>query len=259
MNTAVLPDATPAAAPQAPPVVDAAPKVGVNSLPEATVTIGGQPAAVAPKVDPPKADTKPPEPTADAKPAAPAKQPSLLDGDAAPAETPKPADAKAPDVKPAETAVTYALKAPDKSPLTADDLKSIEAYARDKKLTPEAAQALVDRESATVQAVRTTVQEQAKKDLESLRETFATETKADPEIGGPKLKETITLANRALAMPGVEEFAAMLKASPWANDRRTLKALAAFGRLTAEDTIIAGAPASAQAPKSAVDRWYPKQ
>lgn len=262
MTTAILdsPATTPASTPSDP--VAAATKVGVNTLPEPTnATTETKPAAEV-KVDTtPKADAVPAAKTepakaepakTEAKPDAKAETPkqlSLLDGDEVPATTEKPKD-----TPPAE--VTYSLKAPEKSPLSEADIKSIADYAKERKLTPEAAQALVDRESATVLSVRANVQEKAKQDIEALRATFAAQTRADAEIGGAKLKETVALANRALAMPGAEEFAAMLKASPWVNDRRTLKFLAAVGRLTAEDIPASGATATTQATRSPVDRWY---
>ena len=241
MTTATLPEATPASpAPAAAAAPAPAPVAKTEPTPAAPVAT-------------PAAAPKPAEAKPDAAPAAGAEKPkqlSLLDGDQPAAPPAQPQDAP-----PAE--VTYQLKAPEKSPLTGDDLKAIEAFARERKLSPADAQALVERESATITKLQTAQQDKAKKDFDGLWDKFAAETNADPQIGGAKLKETVALANRALALPGAEGFSKMLKASPWANHAETLKFLAAVGRLTTEDHIASGAPASATVTKSPAQRWFP--
>lgn len=173
---------TPAAAASAPAASTTAPVAPVATTPIAPV--------VATTPAPAAAAAAPAQP-------APTERGSLLaDADAAAPNAPA---APAPKPEDAAPAVVYNLKAPEKSLLSAADVTAIEAFAKERKLAPEAAQAIVDRESKLIEQTISAQTEKARTDLTALTATWKDQARQDPTIGGPKWGETVKLVDRALA------------------------------------------------------------
>jgi hypothetical protein len=127
----------------------------------------------------------------------------------------------------------YALAVPKGSELYVGDaeLKAVEAKARAKALSNDAAQGLVDEiaeERAAVSAA------------------LRAETEADPTWGGEKLPETQRLANLALdaiwpkGTPLGDRVRDVLVRTGMANDLAIVSGLASWGKQMAEDTPIVG-------------------
>lgn len=149
----------------------------------------------------------------------------------------------------------YALTAPEKSALTADDVKAVEAFARERKLSPEAAQAIVDRDAKQFDAFKAKHEAAATDGFNKLYDTWAEQSAKDPVIGGAKWKETQSLARRALNID--PDFKALISTSPFGNHPKVLAFLAKVGAMTTETTPPAASSAPPIQDKPAAARWFP--
>lgn len=197
--------------------------------------------------------TAPQTTTADAAASAPAPEvTSLLDGAAAP-ETGAPVEAAA--EQPAAEPVDYfaALKLPEG--VTADDpyLKDAVALFGEGKVAPELAQKLIDfdakRQAEAVAKWQDEVAELSAKYLQ--------EVKADPEIGGPKLPETMGYIGKAVDKFVPADLKVTLQSYGLGNHPAIAKLLAFVGRQLSEDVTVTGNPPAAQ--RDALRDWYPNQ
>jgi len=138
--------------------------------------------------------------------------------------TPPPADVKpetTPQTTPATEPEKYTLTAPAGSALDADEVKAIEAYGLENKLSKEAAQKELERIGAlkgnwvkkaaednkkAVEAAQRTMDEEQKK----TEEGWITATKADNTIGGEKFAEHEDLIKRHIKAAGGEKLEAIV-------------------------------------------------
>lgn len=202
-------------------------------------------------------DTKPPvvDAAADAaKAAADAAKPPVVVPDADPskaADAAKPGDkaaegsAKSPDSKdpaqkptdskPAGAPESYDLKVPENSFLSADHLDSLKTYAKEKGLSNDDAQALLQREHDAAQATIDVVQKRS----EIQSQAWLAEAKADKEIGGDNFPKTVELANHALnsLFPGVE-IRKFMDATGFGNNPVVLRGFAKIGKMLKPDAIV---------------------
>lgn len=200
------------AAPVAPPAAPAVPVVAVEPV---------KPAAA---VQPPLA--------------APAVKPQTLLGGAEPAAAPaepaapaKPEGGKAPE--------KYDLKLPENTLLEKASLDGVEKFARSLGLSNEHAQALLERDSANLEAM---VSQQLARG-----EQWRSEIAADKEIGGAALKESTSLAGRVVKRFGGDELLKELDASGYADYPRFFKFLVKIGRAMGNDKLVI--PGTQEAPK----------
>lgn len=128
------------------------------------------------------------------------------------------------------------------------DLKTIEAFARDKGLTNDQAQALVD------QRANALLEQSA---------VFRTMTEADPEIGGDKLADTEKFSKIALdklypkGTKHGDEMRGLLVKTGYGNHRVIVRHFALLGRQQAEDSPnAAGAQAGGGGQKTASEVMY---
>jgi hypothetical protein len=166
----------------------------------AAVQTAAAPAAATP-VPPatPAADATKPTPTPPAGSGQPTATPPATP--ASPAASSHPADdkAKAPvadagAAKPAADAAAGALKLPEGSLLNEADLDDIKAYAKEKGLTPEQTQELVERESLAVGSYKESLELLHKEKSEG----WEKECREDKEFGGQKYPESSEAALRAV-------------------------------------------------------------
>jgi hypothetical protein len=172
-TAAVSATAAPVAATPVPPATPAADAVKQTPVPPAS---SGQPTATPP-----------------ATPASPAasSQPADDKAKAPVADAAKPAD---PAAKPAADAAAGALKLPEGSLLNEADLEDIKAYAKEKGLTPEQTQQLVERESLAVGSYKESLELAHKERSEG----WEKECREDKEFGGQKYPESSEAALRAV-------------------------------------------------------------
>lgn len=123
----------------------------------------------------------------------------------------------------AADATVYDLKAEGADKAMIDD---VVALARAEKISPTAAQKILERDLKA----RSGLQEAGKTALRKIAADLAIAAKADPDIGGDRLPQTIAAAHRAVAKYGTPALAAMLKSSHLGSDPEVLRFLANVGR-----------------------------
>lgn len=152
-----------------------------------------------------------------------------------PAEGTAPAvDAKAEDAKPAqaEAPESYEFVMPEGVELDEKSAVEFSEIAKELKLPQEQAQKIVDlyakRVQGQVDAHRTLV------------EGWATSVKADKEIGGDKLPESLAVAKKSLETFGTQELKNLLNTSGLGNHPEVVKLMYRVGKAISEDRFIVG-------------------
>ena len=146
----------------------------------------------------------------------------------------KAGDAKSeakPDAKTAPE--TYDLKLPDGSPLDKADIDKVTALAKEKNLSNEQAQLLLDQRNEAVKGER----ERGKAMLAEARTKWENDSKADKEFGGDALQTNID----KYAAPALEkffspEFKKLLAETGYGNHPELVRGLVRIGKAMAEDS-----------------------
>lgn len=149
-------------------------------------------------------------------------------------------EAKAEEVKGAPEAYED-FAAPEGVALDADAVGEFKALAKELNLSQADAQRVVDlgpKMMATWQA----------KQAEQMSETvaqWATDTKADKEIGGDKLDENLAVARKTLDTFGSPELKTLLNESGLGNHPELIRLLTKAGKAISEDSFVGGKRATA--------------
>lgn len=139
---------------------------------------------------------------------------------------------KAPEpVKPPDK---YELKLPESSLLDPSITERISAYAKEKGLSNEAAQELIDRENQVV----TSYHEAQLQQVEGIKGQWVKDAEADKEIGGEAFKENIELAKRVIDKFGSDAFKAALNETGFGNHPEVIRIFTKIGKLMAEDKLV---------------------
>ena len=158
------------------------------------------------------------------------------------AETNPEAGDRPPD-KPPERAApeAYDIKAPDGVTLDAEAAAEFEAVARELNMPQDEAQALVQRMAPKLQqrfaAQQTELMARASSE-------WAESAKADKEIGGDALPESMAAAKRALKHLGTPELASVLEDSHLGNHPEVLRFMARAGKALGPDGTFLGGRAA---------------
>jgi hypothetical protein len=110
--------------------------------------------------------------------------------DEKPADDKKDSDTKEPDGKAKDEPVKFDLKLPEGSLLKPEAVQVVTDFAKANKMTPEQAQAVLERENANVM--------EQKKMLDDLSVKWVGEVKADKELGGDNFAKTAELSKRVI-------------------------------------------------------------
>lgn len=193
--------------------------------------------------EPPKAPAAPAAPEPPKQPAAPAAPAEPL---AKPAEPPaaKPGEpapnAKEEPPKPPAEPTKLELKLPEGSLLDAAHLEKTVAFAKERGLSTEQAQAIVERDHANLAAFV----ESQKTQLSQQGERWLTEAKADKEVGGDAFPKNVELARRVVEKFGNDSLKRALDDSLLGNNPEVVRFLTRIGKAMSEDQFVR-APASA--------------
>lgn len=180
-------------------------------------------------------EPKPPTPpTPPAPPVEPPTPPT-------PPEPPKPPT-------PPQAPEKYELKMLDGSPLDPSDIATVSAFAKAKGLSNEQAQQLLDQRHEAAVGFRD--RQQAL--LSQRRTEWEAAVKADKDLGGTNLPQTIQHIQRAMTRFATEEFKRLVDESGYGNHPEFVRVFAAIGKAMSEDrTILAGAGSGAPTEKPA--------
>lgn len=74
----------------------------------------------------------------------------------------------------------------------------------------------------------------------NMRQEWIDQTKADPEIGGAKLNDTLAAAKRGLNAYGTPQFIELLNQSGLGNHPEVVRVMARAGRAVSEDKVVTG-------------------
>lgn len=201
-------------------------------------------------------------PAADPNGADPAKAaggtpPVSTEGDAPKAE-PKVEDPKAGDPAKVEKPAVpekYELKLPDGSLLKPERLEKIAAFAKERGLSNEQAQAIVERENEAVSEYASLKDQTVEAEVNKWVEL----SKNDKEFGGPAFKENVELAKRVVNQFGSEEFKKALNETGLGNHPELIRFAHRIGKMMKEDQFVLPGRSQAKAEKSLEELFYGKK
>ncbi len=182
-------------------------------------------------------------------------EPHAPDGAAPEAETKAP-EIKVEDAKAQDAPLTYSdFTLPDGVEVDTETMSEARALLGELKLPQEQAQRLVDFYAGKIRQFGASQMESWVK----LNEKWVGDFKADKEIGGERIQDTVAAATRAMdrfGTPGLREALIMTGAG---NHPEVIRFVARVGRATAEDRFVVAAGASAGGARSAAEVLYPAQ
>lgn len=160
------------------------------------------------------------------------------------------------ETQPAAPAVPekYDLKLPDGTTLDQSAIERVASYAKEKGLSQEMAQAVLEREHLAVDSYAKALDSQ----FTAVKEEWKQSGFKDKEIGGEAYKENAELAKRVVTKFASEEFAKILDESGYGNHPELIRTFLRIGKAMAEDKLVMpGAQAGGK--KSAEELFYGKQ
>ena len=175
-------------------------------------------------------------------------------------ETPKVEAAKVPetpaakpDAPAAKAAVPekYELKLPENSTLNAASVEKIASFAKERGLSQDQAQALLEREHSAVK-------ENADKQQESLKtaqNAWLEQAQKDTEIGGDKFKENAELSKRVVERFGSDALKKALNETGLGNHPELVRMIVRIGKAMSEDQLVLPG-AGAGEKKNMADTFY---
>lgn len=169
------------------------------------------------------------------------------DGDTKPVVDPKPPVVDPPPAPVVPESYTD-FKVPEGMDLNADLLKNFQTTAKELGLSQENAQKLVDFGSNLVQGG----EDARLENRESTLEAWETEIKADEDVGGDKLEETLDRGRRVLRDHGTKELATMLEESGLGSNPHVIRFLVKLDKALGEDKTIDGKPVAPEVDAAAV-------
>lgn len=152
------------------------------------------------------------------------------------AEPDKPEGDKSAEEQASTVPEKYEFTAPEGVELDPQALAEFEPIAKDMKLNQEQAQKLVEFQAALMQKQAAAWDQQV--------QTWVTEVKADKEIGGEAMTQSVNHARQALTHFGTPALKAALDATKMGNHPELVRVFARIGKAMAEDSFVqSGAPA----------------
>lgn len=173
----------------------------------------------------------------------------LVSGDAAE----KKADDKPAEAKKAEEKI--ALKVPEGSLLKASAADEIASFAKERGLSKEHAQAILDREHQSVNQYAMELREE----MLSKRTEWLAEAKSDKEFGGEHFKENVEMAKRGFTKYATEAMKKFANESGLGNNVEFLKSWAAVGKAIEVDKMVLSGVSSSDTPKDPLTILYGSQ
>lgn len=197
----------------------------------------------------------------------PVEKPAEIPAAEKPAEKPAEVTKEAPPVKPEAKPETllgaakivpekYELKMPDGSPLDPEAITRVETYAKANKLSNEEAQQLLEVEHTAVKSFA----DKQNANMETLKNTWAEESKNDKEFGGQAFAQNVELSRRVVDKFGSVQFKAALNDTGLGNHPELIRMLSRIGKAIGEDELVVGRTAAKQEEKVTADKkLYPNQ
>lgn len=144
----------------------------------------------------------------------------------------------------------YEFQAPEGSTLDANVIEQFSEVAKELNLPQEAAQKILDK-MAPAMAARQAEQ------IETIRNEWADNARADKEFGGDKLNENLGVAKKALEQFGSPELRTLLNESGLGNHPEVIRFMYRTGKAISEDRFVGGGNSGNAEPATIAQRMYP--
>lgn len=132
--------------------------------------------------------------------------------------------------------VAYEFKLPEGFTVPEGSIEKLSELLNKSKVAKEDAQGIVDfylgLQGAETQKVEA--------ELKAYQDSLVAQVKADPEIGGAKLTESLALAKKAVVKFGGEDLLQYLDDTKLGNDPRIIKAFYKVGKAISEGSFVEG-------------------
>jgi hypothetical protein len=135
-----------------------------------------------------------------------------------------------------------------------ESIEDLKAFAKEKNLSQEETQKLVDMGTRAVQRTENMYREQ----ITAAQTQWADASKTDKEFGGDALHESVAVARKALDTFGTPELSSMLHESGLGNHPEVIRLLYRMGKAVSEDRLVPGTKKPEGAGKSAAEAFYDK-
>lgn len=145
----------------------------------------------------------------------------------------------------------YELKTDNNTLLNNDQIKEIEAYARQQGFSNDQAQDLLNRE----QKLLSNYKESLHFEFEEKAKEWVNSIKSDKEIGGENFTKNMETAKRVLDRFSTDEFKKTLNESGFGNHPELVRIFVKIGNAMSEDTFIS-TKSGVQAKKSIEEIFY---
>lgn len=155
---------------------------------------------------------------------------------------------------------TYELTAPEGFTLDAEAIELASPVFKELNLNNEQANKLMPVAAAFAERIQQQGQQAILTEVQAQRKAWAEEAQADPDIGGAKWDETMSLSAKALdalGYPKGSPFRSFLTDSGLGNHPEMIRAMRKIGAVVSEDGDFVRADAGAQAKKSREEILYP--
>jgi hypothetical protein len=144
--------------------------------------------------------------------------------------------------------VKLELKVPENSPLSKEAVEKIQSFAKEKGLSNEQAQAILERDIEAQQQQAEFVQQKT-------TEWFET-SKSDKEIGGENFAKNAELAKRVVDRFASQELKQDLEATGFGNHPELLRLLVRIGQKMAPDSLVLPGSSVTKREKSMEETFY---
>lgn len=147
----------------------------------------------------------------------------------------------------------YDLKLPEGSTLSPAQVDKIAAFAKERGLSNEQAQGVLEREHAVLADYVTGQRAEVTK----IQDSWLPAVKADKEIGGEAFEQNVTLAARVLDRYGTAELKKALSDSRYGNHPELVRVFARIGKAMSEDQLVQAGASASKEKLSLAERLYP--
>ena len=169
----------------------------------------------------------------------------------APVESNQASATTAVDVKPTEVE----LKLPEGTLLKPETVEQIKSLAKEKNLSSEVAQELLNREHLALDSFH----KQQVDLVEKTKQVWAEESKKDAEIGGESFGRNLELAKRALEKFATPKFIEEIDSSGYGNHPELIRIFSRIGKMIANDSLVMANSHGVSNAKSLEDVFYGKE
>lgn len=128
----------------------------------------------------------------------------------------------------------FELKVPDGSSFDQTAIDRAISFAKEKGLSPEVAQAVLEREHLAITAANAAADAAWKEQQQQWTKT----AQSDKELGGPAFIQNVELAHRVIKKFASEDFVKALEASGFGNHPELLRTFNRIGKMMGDDSLV---------------------